>query len=877
MLAMLGSSTSPAYAQNLLLNGNFNSPASSGNPTSWSVWTVAVSAGDTPYANHEIVSPSNLQDENDGSVHPNNTGNYDGTYEMTLGALNADGSGAGVYQIVGGAPNVQYTLVVDAGAQGWYLPSGYIRLTFLNASGVGLETNVVNTTASIHNSSNGGLGDMYDIGVAWQEFTNSAISPAGTSQVKVEFAGYGGGSCWFDNAVLTAPVVPPVVANLYPNGTVLEQATNKLAFSASSAASITNTDVVINGVDVSSNLVITGSPTSESVVYSNLQPNKVYTAVITVTDTTGSSTIENFTFDTFAPSFSWEAEDYDYDSGQFINNPILSSTAEAGSYFGLTGTQGTDFNDYSGDGPELFRSSDPMSTAVSTDVPRQNYVNAGVSDYIVGYFDGAGFPSGGNEGLSSYNQQEWVNYTRNFPAGTYNIYGRVANGNGGYATVPVSELTSGQGTSTQTTTNLGVFNFPAYGWSSYNYVPMTDKFGNAIPVNLSGTNTIRVSAGSGANLNFFLLIPSDTNTPTITSVYPDGSTLVQGTNKFAFTVSSSSHSIAQSNVVVTLNGINIASNLVFSGSTSSWQVSAPLAMNTTNYTAIISVTDNVGDSHSTTIYFDTFSQASYDIEAEDWDFNGGQFIDNPVITSDAATNSYFDQTGVYGVDEYPGDANGGYAPPTADYHFRADYIATSVCSDTPTRQVVAAQQTNSLAFNYNVGWWSTNGWLNYTHNYPAGNYNVYGRLAASTGQTNVIQLDQVSAATTNTLGAFIGFGRGFNAFDWIPLINPNNGQLVTVTLGGLATLRTTTLTGNVNPNSYLLVPVIPTPTPLQYGYAGHVLTLSWANTAFHLQVQTNALSTGIKGNWSNYPGGTTSPVTVPVDQSQGTVFFRLSN
>jgi hypothetical protein len=179
----------------LLANGNFNSPNSTAAPTGWTTWTV----GGSGYANHEVLTTSLI----DGTtVLYTNTGNYDGTYQMTLGANAADGSGGGVYQIVGGVPNVQYTLIVDAGVQAWWLSTGYIRLIFLNASSVGLATNVVDTTDSLHNSSNGGLGDMYDVGVPWQEWTNSAVSPAGTTQIKVEFAGYGGGSCWFDNAVL---------------------------------------------------------------------------------------------------------------------------------------------------------------------------------------------------------------------------------------------------------------------------------------------------------------------------------------------------------------------------------------------------------------------------------------------------------------------------------------------------------------------------------------------------------------------------------------------------------------------------------------------------------------------------------------------------
>ena len=96
-----------------------------------------------------------------------------------------------------------------------------------------------------------------------------------------------------------------------------------------------------------------------------------------------------------------------------------------------------------------------MSTAVCGDTPRQNHINAGVSDYNVGYFDGAGFPGGGNFGLIDYQPTEWVNYTRYFTNNTYNIYARIAGGNGGNATVPVSMVVSGWGTYTQTTTNLG--------------------------------------------------------------------------------------------------------------------------------------------------------------------------------------------------------------------------------------------------------------------------------------------------------------------------------------------------------------------------------------------------------------------------------------
>ena len=40
-------------------------------------------------------------------------------------------------------------------------------------------------------------------------------------------------------------------------------------------------------------------------------------------------------------------------------------------------------------------------------------------------------------------------------------------------------------------------------------------------------------------------------------------------------------------------------------------------------------------------------------------------------------------------------------------------------------------------------------------------------------------------------------------------------------------------------------------------------------------VQTNSLAVGISTNWVNYPGGSPSPVTVPIVATNSAVFFRL--
>ncbi|MFO1487894.1 MAG: autotransporter-associated beta strand repeat-containing protein [Verrucomicrobiota bacterium] len=61
---------------------------------------------------------------------------------------------------------------------------------------------------------------------------------------------------------------------------------------------------------------------------------------------------------------------------------------------------------------------------------------------------------------------------------------------------------------------------------------------------------------------------------------------------------------------------------------------------------------------------------------------------------------------------------------------------------------------------------------------------------------------------------------------------------------------------------------------LGYSQSGSTLTLSWTGS-FKLQSQTNSLTTGLSGNWSDYPGGGSSPVNITIDPANPSVFFRL--
>ena len=183
-LAAIGLTVSGAHA-NLLLNGDFNNPNSTASATNWSTWSYGGG-----WANHQ----NNTSGPLDG---------VDGSYYMACGG--AGSAGGGVYQIVPGSAGDVYTLSVDAGSQAWWRPQGEMRLFFMDAA-----SNVLSSTNPVIVNT----GPGYDTGEPWANYSLSMLSPAGTTQVKVEFAmnGIDGGTVWFDNADLEVVPEPSSLA-----------------------------------------------------------------------------------------------------------------------------------------------------------------------------------------------------------------------------------------------------------------------------------------------------------------------------------------------------------------------------------------------------------------------------------------------------------------------------------------------------------------------------------------------------------------------------------------------------------------------------------------------------------------------------------------
>jgi hyaluronate lyase len=282
----------------------------------------------------------------------------------------------------------------------------------------------------------------------------------------------------------------PALNNVLPVGGTLFESTNTFAFNVASGYGIpaSNILVSVNGV-IATNLVLNGSNNYWNVSYPYLQPNMVYTVLVTVTDTNGNVATTTKSFDTFsAVNYTWEAEDFDYNGGHFIDDP------QTNAYVGLVSLTNIDTHQVNFAGQDLYRPNG-MDTEINGDVARPQYNGTGYSDYSIGYFSPG----------------SWANYTRHYPAGSYYVYARLASG-GSATTCTLSEVTHGWGTANQTTNFLGAFSVPLTAWESYNYIPLTDNSGNPVAVSFNGsTNTLQLerpsSATSDCNANFLMLVP----------------------------------------------------------------------------------------------------------------------------------------------------------------------------------------------------------------------------------------------------------------------------------------------------------------------------------------------------------------------------------
>ena len=311
-----------------------------------------------------------------------------------------------------------------------------------------------------------------------------------------------------------APVFPRL-EDLQPKpGTRFHPAASGLSFTLSTAPTNqinpTNITVVLNEVNVSSQLVIGGVPSRRTVRLATLESNRFYEGTIIARDNRGRQSVFPLVFDTFVTSqvIQWEGEHYDFQGGQFLNQPDLTAEPGPNSYLDQVGIEGVDLVSIPASREHVFRPGDRQGTRVSLDPPRAEYEAAGLDEIEVGPFE----------------YGEWLSYTHTFPTNYYQIYARVSGTPGLPVSAQLHLVTAPSNTNSPSLRPLGLFETIDLDSTNYFYTALADGLGRPIAVRLEGTQTLRLTSRAvGYRLNYLVFVPSESatpRTPFLSSVFP---------------------------------------------------------------------------------------------------------------------------------------------------------------------------------------------------------------------------------------------------------------------------------------------------------------------------------------------------------------------
>ena len=379
------------------------------------------------------------------------------------------------------------------------------------------------------------------------------------------------------------------------------------------------TKLTLNGVEVSSQLTLSpnGTVVTGSLPGSALKSNALYSAQISLADTTGLKTsVNTFWFDTFSDAYLAsgavkiiECEDYNYSNGVFQLDPIPVSglptngaaqvNGEGAGYYDsadlewLTrGTEGVDFHTAQGTangGWDDYRPNDAVMTGEGirqeiqddphpdnlppwlpgaspydrpNDNTRQKYAAGGLVDYLV----------------IRTHAGDWLNYTRSFNASPSNYFALLRVGCFASTTLALGLITSDPAQTNQTVTEVGTFTVPdQIRRSNFTYIPLLDTNGLGSILNLSGTNTLRLTlggtAGDGSSdgvvaLNYLMLVPAQPtlqSSPAVAGPYADdpAATVNVGTRTITIPAAGASRFYRLEAVVpVRISGISVAAGTV---------------------------------------------------------------------------------------------------------------------------------------------------------------------------------------------------------------------------------------------------------------------------------------------------------------------------
>ncbi len=496
-----------------------------------------------------------------------------------------------------------------------------------------------------------------------------------------------------------------------------------------------------------------------------------------------------------------EAEDFNYSDG-VTHGQFYDFGSPAGSYNTKAAGHDVDYH-LAASNPDspLYRVLTPPNGISIPGVP--DNLRAGVPidvtmDYKVGWNDPG----------------DWFNFTRTFPNTTYKIYGRFASG-GLPTAAELSKVTSDPTAGGQTTASLGTFRAEATeGWDTFCFIPLRDASGQDVIVRLNGLSTLRVTCLPGNyDFNYLAFVPTlaPTLRPSLASATPEpGSESLRDGITIKAVIADRDTQVVAGSIRLFLDDVELTPVVrtdTPTGAEGQFQLTTGLPPGSA-HTAKVIFADNDAipvtqtNSWNFTVGIYKSGSGTLFIEAEDFNYSNadGTGAGQHANFGDPDC-SLLGKPAVIGVDYNEvntGNDAGEYRGPTAVEGAKQG-----------TDGFVRGDHTISCS--YIVGWNDAGDWYNYTRDFgPSARYNVYARLSSG-GLPESAELSLVTSnptqpgQTTSRLGGFNAPATGnWDIFHTVPLLDAS-GNLASVRLGGLQTLRFTTLPGNFDYNYLALV------------------------------------------------------------------------
>lgn len=270
-----------------------------------------------------------------------------------------------------------------------------------------------------------------------------------------------------------------------------------------------------------------------------------------------------------------------------------------------------------------------------------------------------------------------------------------------------------------------------------------------------------------------------------------------------------------SGIRLEVNGTDVTSQATISGSPTSLAVSYSGFEPDSDQTVVLAVTDSSGLTARRSLRFSTYRADNLMIEAENYNFSGGQFFETPDLCEaiGGAPNCYFDRESLPGIDAFDSLGNTDDTTTLEDvYRYsasspdRVEEFDTLVSSDTPRARYAAVGAREFDVDRLNAG-----DWANYTHTFPVdGTFRILLRARASAAQT--VELSRVTSSPTaadqeTTVLGYFQVPAG-SEYGFAPLKDLTGTKELAISLSDLLTLRLTAVeaANNLFLNYLMFVP-----------------------------------------------------------------------